>query len=116
MEDQQWMCHRWRRRRGIRIGRRNGDWRSQVRNEALPMNGLSRPRRLPALAILVASVFGGTSVARGADDPPIDKLRLPPGFHVSLYAYPVPGARSMTLGARGTLFVGTQDKGVVYAI
>jgi glucose/arabinose dehydrogenase len=41
-------------------------------------------------------------------------IKLPPGFSISLYAK-VPEARSMTLGDKGTLFVGTRgDK--VYAV
>lgn len=51
-----------------------------------------------------------------ARDLPVDKIRLPQGFRISVYADNVPGARSMTLGERGTLFVGTRDEGKIYAI
>jgi Glucose/sorbosone dehydrogenases len=45
---------------------------------------------------------------------PLDRIRLPPGFDISLHAR-VPGARSLALGDKGTLFVGTRgDK--VYAV
>jgi glucose/arabinose dehydrogenase len=44
------------------------------------------------------------------------EIRLPPGFSLSVYASNVPGARSMALGAKGTLFVGTRDAGKVYAV
>ena len=54
--------------------------------------------------------------ASGAAPPPVERLTLPPGFKVGVFAYPVPGARSLTLGSRGTVFVGTRDEGVVYAI
>lgn len=48
-------------------------------------------------------------------DLPLDNIRLPPGFVISLYAEQVPGARSMALAPDGTLFVGTRgDK--VYAL
>lgn len=48
-------------------------------------------------------------------DLPLNTIRLPPGFKISLYADNVPGARSMALSADGTLFVGTRgDK--VYAL
>jgi glucose/arabinose dehydrogenase len=47
---------------------------------------------------------------------PLEKIVLPPGFTIRLYAAQVPNARSMTLGARGTLFVGTRTEGKVYAI
>lgn len=45
----------------------------------------------------------------------LDQIEMPPGFRISLYAR-VPGARSMTLGAGGILFVGTRDQGKVYAV
>ncbi len=45
---------------------------------------------------------------------PLDRIKLPPGFEISLHAR-VPGARSLALGDKGTLFVGTRgDK--VYAV
>ena len=47
--------------------------------------------------------------------PRLDEIRLPPGFRISLYAEGMPHARSLALGAEGTLFVGsTGDK--VYAV
>ncbi|BBJ00565.1 sorbosone dehydrogenase [Ferrigenium kumadai] len=46
---------------------------------------------------------------------PLDRIKLPPGFKISLYADNVPGARSMVLGPDGSLYVGTRgDK--VYAV
>lgn len=50
-----------------------------------------------------------------ASDNKLDKIKLPPGFHISVYTDKVPGARSMTLGDKGTLFVGTRDDRV-YAV
>lgn len=47
---------------------------------------------------------------------PINEIKLPPGFSISIYADDVPGARSMTLSPDGTLFVGTRTKGNVYAV
>ena len=46
---------------------------------------------------------------------PLDKIKLPPGFSIAVWADNVPGARSMTLGGSGTVFVGTQ-MGSVYAV
>jgi glucose/arabinose dehydrogenase len=44
----------------------------------------------------------------------LDRIKLPPGFEIMLFAE-VPGARSMALGEKGTLFVGSmRDK--VYAV
>lgn len=42
---------------------------------------------------------------------PIDKLKLPPGFKISIWAN-VPGARSMSLASDGRLFVGTRNSDV----
>jgi len=43
-------------------------------------------------------------------------VKLPPGFRIQLYASGVPNARSMTLGANGTVFVGSRRAGKVYAV
>jgi glucose/arabinose dehydrogenase len=48
--------------------------------------------------------------------PSLSDITLPPGFSIDVYAGNVPGARSMALGAKGTLFVGTRDAGKVYAV
>lgn len=47
---------------------------------------------------------------------PIDKLKLPEGFKIEVYADSIDGARSMAMGANGTLFVGTRNENIVYAI
>lgn len=46
----------------------------------------------------------------------LDKLNLPEGFKIEVYARDVPNARHMTLGDKGTLFVGSMREGKVYAI
>src|SRR5512137_2192144 len=46
---------------------------------------------------------------------PLQTIRLPAGFAIELVAR-VPNARAMTLGARGTLFVGSTGAGRVYAV
>lgn len=45
----------------------------------------------------------------------LDKIRLPPGFKISVYAL-VPNSRSLCWGAKGTLFVGNRDEDKVYAV
>ena len=47
---------------------------------------------------------------------PLDKLKLPQGFKVDIYAQGVVNARSMELSPNGTLFVGTRSEGNVYAL
>ncbi len=55
------------------------------------------------------------SPASGSQDVPLNTIRLPDGFEISIYASDVAGARSMALSPNGTLFVGTRV-GEVYAI
>jgi len=43
-------------------------------------------------------------------------IRLPPGFTIDYYAENVPGARSLTRGPDGIVFVGTRGEGKVYAL
>jgi glucose/arabinose dehydrogenase len=61
-----------------------------------------------AFGVLLSPATGSTAERRPGD------IRLPPGFRIAAYA-DVPNARSMTLGERGTLFVGTR-RGEVYAV
>jgi len=53
--------------------------------------------------------------AAPAQNPPIERLRLPPGFALELWAR-VQEPRAMTLGADRTLFVGSRGAGKVHAI
>jgi glucose/arabinose dehydrogenase len=46
----------------------------------------------------------------------LDRIKLPAGFQIDVYADKVPGARSLALGPDGIVFVGTRDRGVVYAL
>src|SRR5437762_2825086 len=73
-------------------------------------------RHLLALSVILAG--GCRNVASVA---PVDlsSVRLPPGFHIDRFAGDLPGARSLALGAGGTVFVGTRDdvgEGRVYAV
>ena len=47
---------------------------------------------------------------------PLERIKLPPGFEISLYASGVENARSMALSPNGTVFVGTRSAGKVYAV
>ena len=72
----------------------------------------------PRWTTILALAFGVLTLpaAAGSRELPIDRLRLPPGFEIQVYAAQVPNARTMVLGERGTLFVGTRRAGVVYAL
>ncbi|HET6263582.1 MAG TPA: sorbosone dehydrogenase family protein, partial [Usitatibacter sp.] len=59
--------------------------------------------------------FGlAATAAPGA--PSLERIKLPPGFVIEVFAEKVDDARSMALGEKGTLFVGTRNAGKVYAI
>lgn len=47
---------------------------------------------------------------------PLESIKLPPGFTISLFADNIRDARSMVLGDQGTLFVSTRKAGQVYAV
>lgn len=72
---------------------------------------MAEPRK-QRTARLLGAVLLGLSLTVQAMAP----LRAPPGFHISLYAEDLPGARSMAWGEHGTLFVGTRGEGRVYAL
>ncbi len=47
---------------------------------------------------------------------PLEKLNLPEGFSISVYADKVKNARQMALGDKGTVFVGSRSAGLVHAV
>ena len=58
-----------------------------------------------------------TETAKPASPPPpVEKLTLPPGFSVSVFAHPVPNARSLVRSPKGTIFVGSRAAKKVYAV
>ena len=61
-----------------------------------------------AAALLAAAVPASGQVQ-------LEKIQLPPGFKIELYAQ-VPNARSLAVGAKGTLFVGSRSGGAVHAV
>lgn len=65
---------------------------------------------------LVLLVAAAALYVRRAAAPPVrlSDIRLPAGFAIDVYAR-VPGARSLALGDRGTVFVGSRGEGAVYA-
>lgn len=68
---------------------------------------------LSALAV-AALVVPATTAA----DLPLDQIKLPEGFSISLYAEGVKNARSLARGDKGTIFIGTRNEGdgKVYAV
>ena len=58
----------------------------------------------------------GPPIATAADKLPTAKLKLPPGFNIEVYASGMANARSLALGDKGTVFVGSRLVDKVYAI
>ena len=71
---------------------------------------LLRARFSPFVILFAAFAFDARPEIR------LDTIKLLPGFKISVYSDAVPGARSMTMGPGGTLFVGSRDAGAVYAL
>jgi glucose/arabinose dehydrogenase len=67
---------------------------------------------------LISSLFATLSISAWADIEDVrnnlNRLNVPDGFHVDIYAE-VPGARQMTLGTNGNVYVGTRGN-KVYAV
>jgi glucose/arabinose dehydrogenase len=64
----------------------------------------------------VAALCTGVSAMAADRGELLRSLRLPPGFRIAIEVDDVPNARSLALGDRGTLFVGTRRGGRVYAV
>jgi glucose/arabinose dehydrogenase len=76
------------------------------------------PRARLILCALTLAAAGAACRASAA--PPVDasslaRITLPSGFRIGLFSPAVPGARSLALGEKGTVFVGTRE-GSVYAV
>ncbi|HEX2466169.1 MAG TPA: PQQ-dependent sugar dehydrogenase [Thermoanaerobaculia bacterium] len=74
---------------------------------------------LKAVLALGAALFAGAACALAQPAKPaleLDQVKLPPGFSIEVWTDQVPGARSLTPGPDGVIFVGTQQKGSVYAV
>ncbi|MGH7549548.1 MAG: PQQ-dependent sugar dehydrogenase [Gemmatimonadota bacterium] len=70
-------------------------------------------KRVLVFAAAASSLFCSPAQSQ---ELPLDTIRLPDGFRISLYAR-VPNARSMTLSPNGVLYVGTREgNGEVYAV
>jgi glucose/arabinose dehydrogenase len=79
-------------------------------------NNMKRSFLLTCLLIVTVVIPGISQPVSAQSGLPLDRIKLPDGFKIELYASELPGARSMTLGDNGTLFVGTRQAGNVYAV
>ncbi|MEX1203167.1 MAG: PQQ-dependent sugar dehydrogenase [Ferruginibacter sp.] len=61
------------------------------------------------------SIVGSTPFNTQTEKYNLDKIKIPEGFHISVYAE-IPNARSMTVSPSGVLYVGNRSEDKVYAI
>ncbi|WP_018433362.1 PQQ-dependent sugar dehydrogenase [Paraburkholderia atlantica] len=80
-----------------------------VRFAGLSRTPCRRILRVAAAALLAAQALTAKAAL------PIEKIKLPPGFHIEVLSDDVPSARAMTLSPKGILYVGSED-GHVYAL
>ncbi len=64
---------------------------------------------------LIHLLLALSAAGAGAGELPLDKIKLPPGFRIELFAR-ADNARGMALGAENTLFVGSMRAGKVHAL
>ncbi len=60
--------------------------------------------------------FAPLLTGRPASELPLDKLKVPAGFKVEVWADGIPEARSLALGDKGTVFVSNRNLSDVYAV
>jgi glucose/arabinose dehydrogenase len=66
------------------------------------------------LAVVILIVF--IIALRSGQALPLDRITLPDGFRIGVYARGVENARQMALGSSGVVFAGSMDAGRVHAI
>lgn len=73
---------------------------------------------MPSIRLFGAAI--GTAAAlllsTACAAPAVEGLSLPAGFHIEPWVVDIPNARSMARAEGGTVFVGTRQGGVVYAV
>ena len=67
------------------------------------------------VALLLAGLAAVAWQAAPAS-PQLQNIKLPPGFQIAVYAEGVADAREMAIGTNGTVFVGSNKAGNVYAL
>ncbi|MBT3784967.1 sorbosone dehydrogenase family protein, partial [bacterium] len=70
-------------------------------------------RPLIAAALILTGCFNSLGIEQAKV--PLSKLRLPPGFQISIFSDEVPGVRSLALSEDGVVFAGTRGE-KVYSI
>ncbi|MFK3976526.1 MULTISPECIES: sorbosone dehydrogenase family protein [Shewanella] len=65
---------------------------------------------------LLTALTLGMSLSCPSQALPLDRIQLPQGFSIDIYAENIENARQMALGDNGTVFVGSRKAGNVYAL
>ncbi|WP_256702091.1 sorbosone dehydrogenase family protein [Burkholderia sp. SRS-W-2-2016] len=73
-----------------------------------------RGTRSRILRVAAASWLAAQALTAAASLP-VEKIKLPPGFHIEVLSDEVPSARAMALSPKGILYIGSLD-GHVYAL
>ena len=68
-----------------------------------------------AVMLLLPNETDGLSAAKNTDIA-LERVQLPPGFKIDVFATDIPNARSMVMSPDGIVFVGTRRAGKVYAV
>jgi hypothetical protein len=76
--------------------------------------GLTRTLRSRTSRFAAALLLAGQTLSAVAALP-VERIKLPPGFHIEVLSDAVPSARAMALSPKGILYVGSRD-GNVYAL
>jgi glucose/arabinose dehydrogenase len=76
--------------------------------------GLARASRSRVLRYAAAGLLAGEALSAAAALP-VERIKLPPGFHIEVLSDDVPSARAMVLSPKGILYIGSLD-GHVYAL
>lgn len=69
-----------------------------------------------SLASLAIFASCHNTTLQNIQDPRLGDIKLPPGFHISIFADSIKDARSLALGDKGTVFVGNREEDKVYAL
>ena len=85
---------------------------------------MSRKKIILVSLLLLATIIGVTvyylkqnvNLAWEESEIDLEKIKLPTGFKIAIFAEDVKNARSITRSPDGTIFVGTKGEGSVYAL
>ena len=83
---------------------------------SLIASGASAQQQPPSEEAARLAPLAGPPIPTAADKLPTARLKLPPGFSIEVYASGVGNARSLRLGDKGTLFVGSRQLDKVYGV